>query len=215
MVGELIVLTFLLLMAYLLGSIPSSVWIGKSFYGIDLRDHGSGNAGATNAFRVLGKKTAFLVLLIDVLKGMAAVGLSFLVSGIIVHPEWFKVYQYGLGLCALLGHVFPLFAGFRGGKGIATLTGIIVVLFPAAFLVCFVAFLLVFLLTRYVSLGSILAAVTFGVFVIFFSDGALLSEILFSIIVAVFVPFTHLKNIKRLVKGTENKITFSPKKPAP
>ncbi len=194
--------------AYLLGSIPTSVWAGKWFFGVDLREHGSGNAGATNAFRVLGKKTALTVLFIDILKGMAAVALSFFVTDHDAGAEWFKVYQYALGLAALLGHVFPVFAGFKGGKGIATLTGIVIVLFPGAILVCLIVFAIVFAITRYVSLGSMLAAVTFPVIVIFFSGEALIAEIVFALVVAVFVPVTHKKNIKRLLRGTENKISF-------
>ena len=198
----------LVVLAYLLGSVPSAVWAGKWLYGIDLREHGSGNAGATNAFRVLGKKTALWVLFADILKGMAAIGLSLFVVDMFHAAEWYKVYQYGLGLAALAGHVFPVFAGFRGGKGIATLTGIVIMLFPGSVLVCLVAFFVVFITTRYVSLGSITASIVFPVVVIFFSDNPLLAEIIFSVVVAIFVPLTHKTNIKRLIQGNENKISF-------
>jgi acyl phosphate:glycerol-3-phosphate acyltransferase len=198
----------LILLAYLLGSVPTAVWAGKCFYGIDLREHGSGNAGATNAFRVLGKRTALAVLVVDILKGVGAIGLSLFVADLFTDAEWYKVYQYGLGLVALLGHVFPVFAGFRGGKGIATLTGIVIMLFPEAVLICLSAFLVVFIITRYVSLGSVLASLIFPIVVLFISDNPLLAEIIFSFVVAVFVPLTHRKNIKRLIQGNENKISF-------
>jgi acyl phosphate:glycerol-3-phosphate acyltransferase len=198
----------LILLAYLLGSIPTAVWAGKWFFGIDLRDHGSGNAGATNAFRVLGGKTAIVVLLIDMLKGMAAVSLAAIISGSFVSDEWFTVYRFVLGLAALAGHVFPVFAGFRGGKGIATLAGIVILLFPLVMAACLAIFLLVFLSTRYVSLGSVMAALSFPV-VLFLTNGdALLPEILFAILVAIFVPLTHIRNIRRLLRGEENKISF-------
>jgi acyl phosphate:glycerol-3-phosphate acyltransferase len=194
--------------AYLLGSLPSAVWAGRWLFGIDLREHGSGNAGATNAFRVLGKKTALGVLFVDILKGMAAIGLSLFVVDMFYEAEWYKVYQYGLGLAALLGHVFPIFAGFRGGKGIATLTGVVIMLFPGSVLICLAVFLVVFSITRYVSLGSITASIVFPVVVIFFSNHPLFAEIVFSVVVAVFVLLTHRKNIKRLIHGNEHKISF-------
>lgn len=198
--------------AYLLGSIPTAVWAGKWFFGIDVRDHGSGNAGATNVYRVLGAKTSIVVLLIDALKGAAAVSLGHFVRHFFIVEEWFVVFLFLLGALALAGHVFPLFAGFRGGKGIATLAGIIVVLFPGAILICLGVFLLAFIPTRYVSLGSMLAALAFPVVVIWVLPQPLLPEIVFSLLVAVFVSLTHKKNISRLLKGQENKIRFSKKK---
>ena len=202
------ILAGLPVVAYMLGSIPTAVWAGRWFFGIDLREHGSGNAGATNAFRVLGKKTALGVLFVDILKGMAAIGLSLFVVDMFHEAEWYKVYQYGLGLAALVGHVFPVFAGFRGGKGIATLTGIVIILFPGAVLICLAVFLAVFITTRYVSLGSITASIVFPVVVICFSDHSLVAEIVFSVVVAVFVLLTHRINVKRLIHGNENKISF-------
>jgi acyl phosphate:glycerol-3-phosphate acyltransferase len=208
MEGNMLLPALLTLAAYLFGSIPSSVWAGKWFFGIDVRDHGSGNAGATNAFRVLGAKTASVVMVVDVLKAVAAVSLAGFVKDTFISHEWFRMYQYLLGVAAVLGHVFPVFAGFRGGKGIATLAGTGLVLFPIAVSICLAVFILVFMATRYVSLGSMLAALSFPVIVIFFSGEILISEIVFSLLVAVFVPLTHIKNIKRLVAGTENKIIF-------
>ena len=197
--------------AYLLGSIPTAVWIGKSFFGIDVREHGSGNAGATNALRILGTKTGIFVLLLDALKGVAAVSLGWLVKEYFSNPDLFSVFQLLLGLLAMLGHVFPVFAGFRGGKGIATLAGIVTILFPGAILICLAVFLLLFLLTRYVSMGSIAASLAFPLAVIWITGPATLPEMIFSLLVAVFVPLTHRRNIQRLLKGTENKIIFRKK----
>ncbi|MFO7978917.1 MAG: glycerol-3-phosphate 1-O-acyltransferase PlsY [Bacteroidales bacterium] len=197
--------------AYLLGSIPTAVWIGKSFYGIDVREHGSGNAGATNALRVLGNKVGIVVLLLDALKGVAAVSLALLVQEKFQSPDLFVLFQLVLGALALTGHVYPVFASFRGGKGIATLAGIITILLPLAVLICLGVFLLVFIPTRYVSLGSLSAALAFPVAVIWILDINLLPVIVFSIMVAIFVVLTHLKNIKRLLHGRENKISFRKK----
>ncbi len=197
--------------AYLLGSIPTAVWIGKRFYGIDVREHGSGNAGATNALRVLGTRTGVIVLLLDALKGVLAVALGWLVKEAFSSPDLFSIFQLMLGLFALLGHVFPLFAGFRGGKGIATLAGIVTILFPGAVLICLLVFAAFFIPSRFVSLGSIAASLAFPVAVIWITGPSTWPEIIFSLMVAVFVPLTHRKNIQRLFKGTENKINFNKK----
>ncbi len=197
-----------LVIAYLLGSIPTSVWFGKIFYKLDLRNYGSGNAGATNALRVFGNRAGAIVLLLDAMKGFLAVYLSHFSATAFLNENHFIVYQLLLGTMALLGHVFPVFAGFRGGKGIATLVGIAIAMFPLAVLICLAVFLLFFLPTRYVSLGSMAAALTFPVVIIFILQSTLLAEIIFALAVAVFVPFTHLKNIKRLIKGQENKLLF-------
>ncbi|MFP4287826.1 MAG: glycerol-3-phosphate 1-O-acyltransferase PlsY [Bacteroidales bacterium] len=199
-------------LAYLLGSIPTSVWFGLFFYKIDLRNYGSGNAGATNALRVFGNKAGAVVLFLDALKGFAAVYLFRLLS-----PDLFTtqnaivVYQLLLGAMALVGHVFPVFARFRGGKGIATLAGIFTAIAPMAVLICLVVFLVVFLPTRYVSLGSISAAIAFPVVVIVILGRDLPAEIIFSLFVSVFVLFTHTKNIRRLLKGEENRLNFGKK----
>ncbi len=200
-----------LIAAYVLGSIPTSVWFGKIFYKIDLRDYGSGNAGATNALRVFGNKAGALVLLLDALKGFGAISLSYFFVGSFASENFMVIYQLILGSMALIGHVFPLFAHFRGGKGIATLVGIAVAMFPLAVLICLTVFLAVFLPTRYVSLGSMSAAIAFPLVVFFVLQSNLTAEIIFAIAVAVFVPFTHIKNIKRLLKGEENKLVFRKK----
>ncbi|MFW5707222.1 MAG: glycerol-3-phosphate 1-O-acyltransferase PlsY, partial [Bacteroidota bacterium] len=174
-----------LALAYLLGSIPTSVWFGKIFYKIDLRNYGSGNAGATNALRVFGNRAGAIVLLLDALKGFLAVSLSHFVATAHMGENQFVIYQLILGSMALLGHVFPVFAGFRGGKGIATLVGIAVAMFPLAALICLGVFLLFFIPTRYVSLGSMAAAIAFPLTVIFVLNSELLAEMIFSIAVAV------------------------------
>ncbi len=198
----------MVIVAYLLGSIPTALWAGKWWYGLDIREHGSGNAGATNAMRVLGPILGSAVLLIDALKGIAAVSLALVVNTGFLSTGWFVVYQLLLGGMAVLGHVFPLFASFKGGKGIATLIGITFILFPEAFLICLVIFLAVFFSTRYVSLGSMAAAVALPIVVIWVKEVTLLPKIIFTIAVALFVPITHLNNIRRLLQGKENRISF-------
>jgi glycerol-3-phosphate acyltransferase PlsY len=205
---KLFPLMALLPAAYLLGSIPTAVWTGKWFFGKDVRDHGSGNAGATNVYRQFGALAAIIVLIVDALKGAAAVGLAGLVSGGFASAEMEVGFRFLLGLLALLGHVFPVFAGFRGGKGIATLAGILAVLFPVPMLACLAVFLLVFLPTRIVSAGSILAALAFPVLVVWVVPGALWPEVAFSLLVAVFVIATHRRNIHRLLAGQENRLRF-------
>ena len=192
--------------AYFLGSIPTAVWIGKYFHKTDVREHGSKNAGATNAIRVLGLKTGIIVLIIDALKGIAAVSLVYFFLEVFPGDNTRVLFQLLLGVFALVGHIFPIFAGFRGGKGIATLAGIIIALFPGTVLICLGVFGLTFLATRIVSIGSMLASITFPVVVIFFDQEAVLAEMIFSVIVAVFVPLTHRKNIYRLLKGEEKKL---------
>ncbi|HSV88100.1 MAG TPA: glycerol-3-phosphate 1-O-acyltransferase PlsY [Bacteroidales bacterium] len=194
--------------AYFLGSVPTSVWIGKIFFGVDIRQHGSGNAGATNALRVLGVKTGVIVLLLDVLKGVAAVALGWLVAGYFYNPDFFSGFQLLLGMIALFGHVFPVFAGFRGGKGVATLTGVVAVMFPLAFLICLGVFLALFVSTGYVSLGSIAASIVLPLAIILITGPTSPAGIVFSCIVALLVPLSHKQNILRLLKGTENRISF-------
>lgn len=193
-----------LIIAYLIGSIPSAVWIGKIFYGIDVREYGSGNAGATNTFRVLGKKAGIPVLFIDILKGFAAVQLPYLTE-LVPGSVQFVNLQLVLGVAALFGHIFPLFAAFKGGKGIATLLGIILAVHPYAALVSIGVFLVVFLVSKYVSLGSITAALTFPIIVIVVFKTRIPSLVIFSMVIAVLVLITHQKNIERLIKREESK----------
>lgn len=191
--------------AYLIGSIPSSVWIGRFFFGVDVREHGSGNAGATNTFRVLGRNAGIPVLVFDIFKGWFAVKL-YLIG---MHAGWLPVGYRGsemlLGVAALAGHVFPVFAGFRGGKGVATLLGVAVAILPWPALICIGVFLLTLLVTNYVSLGSILAALIYPPLVILIFHNQSLYMVIFSIGISLILLITHLKNIKRLLRREENK----------
>lgn len=204
-----------LILAYLLGSIPSAVWIGRSFYGIDVREYGSGNAGATNTFRVLGKKAGIPVMLIDIAKGWTATNLAFLICMSVTGPHHsvqFVNYQLALGITAVMGHLFPVFVGFRGGKGIATLTGMILAVHIQASLLCILVFLLVLLITRYVSLSSIVAGFTFPLSTIFIFHVSVRSIIVYGMCICVLILVTHQKNIERLMKGKESKVNFFKKK---
>ncbi|MDO9184555.1 MAG: glycerol-3-phosphate 1-O-acyltransferase PlsY [Bacteroidia bacterium] len=200
-----------LLGAYLLGSIPTAVWIGKYFYSIDVREYGSGNAGATNVFRVLGKKAGIPVLLIDVLKGFVAVSLANS-SDYTVGSNQFINLQLVLGIASLVGHIFPIFASFRGGKGIATLLGIILAILPFAAFISIGIFIAVLLVSSYVSLGSMTAAVAFPIIVIVGFKTTTPSLIIFSILIAIMVLITHQKNIERLLRREESKAKLINKK---
>ncbi|WP_317898683.1 glycerol-3-phosphate 1-O-acyltransferase PlsY [Aurantibacillus circumpalustris] len=200
---------FFVLLAYLLGSIPNSVWIGKSFYNIDVREFGSGNAGATNTFRVLGKKAGIPVLIFDILKGTLAVALAYL-SEFDVNSNEFIDFQLGLGVAALIGHIFPVFAGFRGGKGVATILGIVVCILPLACSLSLLVFLLVLTLSRIVSLSSMLAGISFPIFLNLLLGNTNPILTVFSIIVAVLLIITHRKNIQRLIKKEETKVRLFP-----
>ena len=193
------------LVAYLLGSIPSAVWLGKWLHGMDVREHGSKNAGATNSFRVLGKRTGIMVFVLDVSKGV----LSMMVCMLLLKQTESMIYQMvSAGIC-VLGHVFPVFAGFRGGKGVATSLGVFLGLNPLTALTCILVFLLVFMATRYVSLSSITAAFLLP-FISFFIYHQEAREVLyFNIILSLIVILAHHKNIKRLIAGEEQRMNFN------
>ena len=198
----------LIVIAYLIGSIPTAVWVSKIFFGIDIREYGSGNAGATNTFRVLGSRWGTFVMIIDVLKGVAATSLYiFLPYYMNSTSEWDRTnFMVGLGLAAVLGHIFPIWADFRGGKGVATLFGMILAIQPVVAVCCVGVFLLVLYLTRFVSLSSILASIAFAVFIlIIFNEKEPLYRA-FAIAVALLVVLTHQKNISRLLRGSESKV---------
>ncbi len=201
----------LILLAYLLGSIPTAVWIGKAFYGIDVREFGSGNAGATNTFRVLGKKAGIPVLILDILKGSCAVALSYL-SGFDMHSDEFINLQLGLGIAALMGHIFPVFAGFRGGKGVATILGIVVCILPLSCALALIVFLIVLFSSRMVSLSSMVAGVSFPLILNLLLGNTNPILTVFSIVVAVLLIVTHRKNILRIARRQESKIKLSGKK---
>ncbi len=198
------------LVAYLLGSIPSAVWVGKAWYDIDVREHGSKNAGATNTFRVLGKKPGIVVLSIDIVKGALATFLPVIVLNSTLRIENEHVIQIQIlaAIFAVIGHVFPVFAQFKGGKGVATSLGVIIGLQPLAALICVSLFLIIFILFQYVSLGAIVAALSFPLIIryIIQEDSNWLFS--FSILLSFLVVFAHRKNIGRLVKGEEAKMNL-------
>ena len=156
----------LIVLAYLIGSIPTSVWVSKRFFNIDIRDYGSGNAGATNTYRVLGAKWGTFVMIADMLKAVVAVKLVFFLPAAFDNDVYLVNMQLGLGLAAVLGHIFPIWAEFRGGKGVATLFGMVLGIQPNVALLCIAVFLLVLYLTRFVSLSSILASIAFPIFIL-------------------------------------------------
>lgn len=210
-----IYLVGIVVLAYIFGSIPSAVWFGGAFYGIDVREYGSGNAGATNTFRVLGSRAGAIVMFVDILKGWTATNLPYLLDSSIVgmpNSPQFVNFQLALGVIAVLGHLFPVFAGFRGGKGVATLFGMVVAIHPPAALCCVTVFVLTLLISHYVSLSSILAGFTFPFSIAFVFHTSIPSVLLYGIAICALILVTHQKNIERLLKGHESKIYFFKKK---
>jgi acyl phosphate:glycerol-3-phosphate acyltransferase len=196
----------LVVLAYLIGSIPTSVWVSQYFFKIDIRDYGSGNAGATNTYRVLGPKWGTIVMVTDMLKGMLAVKLAFLLPEYADNELSMLNLQTGLGLAAVVGHIFPIWADFRGGKGVATLFGLVLGISPWTALSCVGVFMLVLYLTRFVSLSSILASIAFPVFILVIFNVNNTAYRVFAITVALLVLLTHQKNIGRLLRGNESKV---------
>jgi glycerol-3-phosphate acyltransferase PlsY len=205
----------MILVSYLVGSFPTAIVYGKLTRKIDIREHGSGNAGATNVFRVMGWKAGLLVLLIDMLKGLLATVLFYkiAVGAIAITPVLLQIIA---GLFAVFGHIWTIFAGFKGGKGVGTGAGMIIGLVPGAVLLGIIVFIITVALTRYVSLGSILASLTIPIYL--FVNHFLLDHpeslaiLIFGIFIPILIIFTHRSNIQRLLKGTENKIKFSKSK---
>jgi glycerol-3-phosphate acyltransferase PlsY len=183
----------LLFCAYLIGSTPTAVWVSKGIFGMDIREYGSGNAGATNTFRVLGSKAGTFVMIVDMIKGVLAVRLSYLLS-------------YYHNPDHLVGHIFPIWANFRGGKGIATLFGLVLAIQPLVAICCVGVFLLILSLTRYVSLSSIIASIAFPILILYIFNEPEVFYRIFAIAVALMVVLTHQKNITRLLTGNENKV---------
>lgn len=193
-----------LVLSYLLGSIPTAVWVGKKYYGLDVREHGSKNAGAINTFRVLGKKPGIIVLLIDIVKGVIAV----LIMQLLPHEFSEDIWSYfliGAAILAVMGHMFPVFAQFKGGKGVATSLGVILGLYPAAAAICVIVFLIVFLISHYVSLGAIMASLIFPILVLFVFKESMELKV-FSLVLSFLVIYKHKLNIRRLLEGTESKM---------
>ena len=198
--------------AYLMGSFSSAVWIGKWFYNTDVRTQGSGNAGATNTIRVLGTKAGVIVMILDIVKAWGAVMLATVFAGNRLDESQLIDYQIVVGALAVLGHVFPVFTGFKGGKGVASLVGVVIALYsPYIFLLVLGWFALVFIITRYVSLASVTASVLFAILAIFVFHEQNTYLIILAAMIAVFIPVTHHKNIRRLLKGEESKLTFKKK----
>ncbi|HBL1688640.1 TPA: glycerol-3-phosphate 1-O-acyltransferase PlsY [Enterococcus faecium] len=201
-------LILLLILAYLLGSIPSGVWIGKLFFKKDIRQHGSGNTGTTNTFRVLGKTAGIVVLLMDILKGTLATCLPmiFHLSGI--NPLWF-------GVCAILGHTFPIFAGFKGGKAVATSAGMLLGFNPVFFVYSCIIFIVSLFCTSMVSLSSMISAVliTLSTIVLPYVAPVILAKpnwllTIITFLVSSFIFYRHKDNIKRIRNHTESRIPF-------
>ncbi len=202
------VAALLIIVAYLLGSIPSAVMIGKRYYGIDIREHGSLNAGSTNVLRVLGRRAALPVFILDFLKGFVAVSLIGLINyDTSISEAWLINIRIIAVFAAVLGHIFPIFAGFKGGKGVATLCGAIMGIYPPIMLYCLGVWVVMLLFFHYVSLASMVAGVCFPIFTII-SPTAQQSVpfIIFSCIVAILLVWTHRKNIARLRAGEESKL---------
>lgn len=202
---ELLLIVLGVILSYLLGSMPTALWVGKAFYGIDIREHGSGNSGATNTFRVLGKKAGTVVLLLDVIKGLTAASLVRYLPFIEPGSVRYVNLQLLFGLVSVLGHIFPVYCNFKGGKGIATLFGMVIAIHYLSALVCLFLFVVILFSTRYVSLSSILAAVAFPLIAIVVYKNEEPLFVAFGIAAAIMVVMTHQKNIVRLVAGNENK----------
>ncbi len=200
------VVAILILTAYILGSIPTAVWYGKRFFKIDVREHGSGNAGATNTLRLLGNKAGFIVLFIDLLKGFIATNLAYF-SNFDIDTQVFFNLQMLLGVTAVVGHVFPVFANFKGGKGIATILGLAIALNWKIATICILFFVLIVWISRFISVGSMITAIIGAVLSFYFYQNNIIANAFFCSI-AVMVLYTHRSNIIRLKNGNENRFSF-------
>lgn len=207
------------IIAYLLGSIPSAVWIGKRYYGVDVREHGSKNAGTTNVLRVLGTRAAIPVFIIDFLKGFVAVTIFTLLKydDGIPSPVWIINLKIAAVFVVALGHIFPIFANFRGGKGVATMLGALTGIRPTIAFLCFAIWFVALMLWHYVSLASVIAGGCFPIFASIFAGSVYsrydwertpITFVVFSFVVAIILVWTHRKNIGRIMNGTESKIRF-------
>ena len=199
----------LILIAYVLGSIPNALWVGKTFKNIDVREHGSKNTGSTNAARVLGAKLGIFTLILDILKGALPTYLGIVLGANLLTriTGIDKLDIIVIGMAAILGHTFSLFLKFKGGKAVATTLGVFLVLVPYAILILLVIFFVIFGLTRYVSLASIVSAVALPITVYLTTRHIPLT--ILGIIIGLLVIIRHKENIKRLINGTESKLSFS------
>jgi glycerol-3-phosphate acyltransferase PlsY len=204
----------LCILSYLLGSIPTALWYGETYHQVDIREHGSGNAGATNTFRVLGRKAGSIVLFVDAFKGFLATGLAAILFYFrLVDWETCVTLKILFGFLAVVGHLLPIFCDFKGGKGVATTLGMVLALHPQAALVSILIFLLVFAISKYVSLGSMVASLAFPIMLSLGVFGHELPIIIyFGSFLAFLVVFTHRKNILRIFQGTENRMYLIPRK---
>ena len=204
--------TFILIViAYILGSIPNALWIGKVFRGIDIREHGSKNTGSTNAARVLGAKLGILTLMLDISKGAIPVALSFFMKADLLENMTgiSSLDPIMVGIFAIIGHSFSLFMKFKGGKAVATTVGVFTVLVPKALLLAAVVFFVIFAVTRYVSVSSITAAISLPIFIFFLYWDV--TYTIFGGIIAILIIVKHKSNIQRLLNGTESKFTINKK----
>lgn len=197
------------IIAYLLGSISFSIIISKKMAGFDVRDKGSKNAGSTNVLRTVGKKAAIITLICDCLKGVIAILIAYIAGNIAKNLDRALLIQLA-GIFVVLGHTFPVFFKFKGGKGVATSLGVLLMVNWQIGLICLVFALILMALTRFVSLGSVAAAILFPVLTVFITNNYLVpgNYIIFGIILAILVIFNHRENVKRLLAGTENKLSF-------
>ena len=193
------------LVSYLVGSISFAIIFSKKFAGFDVREKGSNNAGTTNVLRTVGKRAAILTLICDILKGVIAILFAILANKIWKDAN-LEALKYLAGLMAIIGHTFPIYYGFKGGKGVATSLGVILMTDTQIGIICLVFALIIMIATRWVSLGSIMAAILFPILTVFMVDNNYAKII--SILIALLVIFNHRTNIKRLKNGTENKLSF-------
>lgn len=201
----------IVVLAYLIGSINFSIIISKKMAGFDVREKGSGNAGTTNMLRSVGKKAAALTLVCDILKGVVAIILAIIVGGIIKNTDKALLVQLA-GIAVVIGHTFPIFFGFKGGKGVATSLGVLLLVNWKIGLICLVFAIVLMVLTKMVSVGSVGAAILYPILVLFIGTNFTVSEgtnyLVFSILLAALVAFNHRANIKRILEGKENKISL-------
>jgi glycerol-3-phosphate acyltransferase PlsY len=213
MINPLLIIAGVL--AYFIGAIPTAVWFGKLIHGVDVREHGSGNPGATNTFRVLGKRAGIIVMLVDIAKGLLATFLATILLRMGVLPEEkLIITKLVFGMVAVFGHIFPVFLKFRGGKGVATLMGMMIGIQPVVALFSALIFVAILITTKYVSLSSMLGALSFPLMLIFvpkFKSGEPIL-VIFGFFLALVVIWSHHKNIKRLLQGDESKTHLIKKK---
>lgn len=196
----------LIFIAYLIGSIPTALIISRYFFKIDIREYGSGNMGATNTFRILGSKFGTIVMVGDMLKGVFAVALYHFLPYYLTNELDRTNFMLGLGIAAVVGHIYPIWAQFKGGKGVATLFGMVLAIQPVVAINCVAVFVAVLFLTRYVSLSSIIAGVALPILVLWIYNEKEVFYRVFAVAVAALILLTHQKNIGRLLKGNENRV---------